>query len=230
MKYDVTYSCGHSGTVDLFGKDEERERKLEFFKDSGLCPECFKAKKRKEEEQIPLGLKIQILPFSTETPINLAFTGNSYPVKDEIKKLGYYFSDLEAGLFGFAKPEKLWNKDISIDDMDLEIAKVKEVFPKIIIKEAYSQADIITLRKTISERKEKEDKINAEISAIVKPTKPGCYPSGYWNKKFYQKDTVIYVDNKPQKITQEEAEEIKKYLVDIKEYNEKVNTIKNSIK
>lgn len=230
MQYDVTYSCGHSGTVNLFGKGKEHERKLAFFRDCGLCPECYKAKKRKEEEQVPLGLKIQISPFGTETPVNLAFTGNSYPVKDEIKKLGYYFSDLEAGLFGFAKSEKLWNKDISIDDMDVEIAKVKEVFPEIKIKEAYSQADIITLRKTISEKKEKEDKINAEISAIVKPVKPESYPTGYWNKKFYQKDTVIYVDNKPQKNTKEEAEEIKKYLADIKEYNEKVNTIKNSVK
>lgn len=31
MKYDITYSCGHEGTVDLWGKVSERERKINFF-------------------------------------------------------------------------------------------------------------------------------------------------------------------------------------------------------
>ena len=32
-KYDVTYSCGHSGIVDLVGKGSERERKIKFFEE-----------------------------------------------------------------------------------------------------------------------------------------------------------------------------------------------------
>nr|DAL08165.1 MAG TPA: pepsin inhibitor [Caudoviricetes sp.] len=43
MKYDITYSCGHDGTVDLWGKGAERERKISFFERCGLCPECYKA-------------------------------------------------------------------------------------------------------------------------------------------------------------------------------------------
>lgn len=42
MKYDVTYSCGHEGTVELFGKNSERERKIWYFENHGLCPECYK--------------------------------------------------------------------------------------------------------------------------------------------------------------------------------------------
>ena len=41
-KYDVTYSCGHSGTVELFGPWNERQRKLEWFSEKGVCPECYK--------------------------------------------------------------------------------------------------------------------------------------------------------------------------------------------
>lgn len=26
MKYEVTFSCGHTGTVQLYGKGDERER------------------------------------------------------------------------------------------------------------------------------------------------------------------------------------------------------------
>lgn len=28
MKYNITYSCGHTGTVDLIGKGADRERKI----------------------------------------------------------------------------------------------------------------------------------------------------------------------------------------------------------
>lgn len=48
MKYDITYSCGHDGTVDLWGKGSERERKINFFERCGLCPECYKAQMQKK--------------------------------------------------------------------------------------------------------------------------------------------------------------------------------------
>ena len=41
-KYTVTFSCGHADTVELFGKDSERERKIEYFKEQGICPHCYK--------------------------------------------------------------------------------------------------------------------------------------------------------------------------------------------
>lgn len=46
-KYDVKYSCGHSGTVELFGKMSDRENKLKWM-ESGVCPECY----RKEREDL----------------------------------------------------------------------------------------------------------------------------------------------------------------------------------
>ena len=41
-KYTVTFSCGHTDTVELFGKDSDRERKIEYFKEQGICPHCYK--------------------------------------------------------------------------------------------------------------------------------------------------------------------------------------------
>lgn len=46
MKYEVTYACGHTGEVNLYGKGEERERKLEWLK-TQLCPACEKAEREK---------------------------------------------------------------------------------------------------------------------------------------------------------------------------------------
>lgn len=46
-KYDVKYSCGHSGVVELFGKMSDRESKIKWL-ESGICPDCY----RKEQEAL----------------------------------------------------------------------------------------------------------------------------------------------------------------------------------
>ncbi len=46
-KYEATFSCGHTAKVTLFGPYAERERKLAWYAESGLCPECYKAKSPK---------------------------------------------------------------------------------------------------------------------------------------------------------------------------------------
>lgn len=42
-KYTVTYKCGHTGTVELFGKESERRRKIAFYEENYICPECYEA-------------------------------------------------------------------------------------------------------------------------------------------------------------------------------------------
>ena len=39
MKYDITYSCGHTGTVELYGKTSERESKIRWYETTAVCPE-----------------------------------------------------------------------------------------------------------------------------------------------------------------------------------------------
>lgn len=51
MKVNITYSCGHEGTIEVFGKAEEREREIKYFEEYGLCPDCYKAEKQKETEE-----------------------------------------------------------------------------------------------------------------------------------------------------------------------------------
>ena len=52
MKVNITYSCGHEGTIEVFGKAEERERKIKWFSEYGLCPDCYKAEKQTEEKSL----------------------------------------------------------------------------------------------------------------------------------------------------------------------------------
>lgn len=39
-KYDVTFSCGHSEIMRLFGPAYERERRLDYFARAALCEAC----------------------------------------------------------------------------------------------------------------------------------------------------------------------------------------------
>lgn len=48
MKYDVKFSCGHTHTVQLFGKYADRERKIEYFERCGVCPDCYREMKEME--------------------------------------------------------------------------------------------------------------------------------------------------------------------------------------
>lgn len=43
MKYEVKMSCGHTVTVNFYGKGEGRERFIAWLEKYGLCHECKKA-------------------------------------------------------------------------------------------------------------------------------------------------------------------------------------------
>lgn len=49
MKYSVTYACGHTKMVQLYGKNSERENKIAWM-ETILCPDCYKAKIDAERE------------------------------------------------------------------------------------------------------------------------------------------------------------------------------------
>lgn len=48
-KYTVKFSCGHEATIELFGKDVDRKRKIAYFEENGLCPECYAAAREVEK-------------------------------------------------------------------------------------------------------------------------------------------------------------------------------------
>ena len=65
-KYTVLMSCGHEDTVDLFGKTADRERKIEYYKSSGLCKECYKKKMEKQTELEEFTFNASVLPYINE--------------------------------------------------------------------------------------------------------------------------------------------------------------------
>ena len=50
MKYDVKFACGHTSTIELFGKMADRERRIAFYEKNYLCPDCYKDMKEEEKK------------------------------------------------------------------------------------------------------------------------------------------------------------------------------------
>ena len=49
-KYDVTYTCGHTGIIDLWGKSRDRKWRLDR-EEEKRCPDCWKKQQDEEREK-----------------------------------------------------------------------------------------------------------------------------------------------------------------------------------
>ena len=52
MEYPVTYTCGHTATLSLYGPSWEVDRKLRWLQENSMCSDCYKkngSQKRAEE-------------------------------------------------------------------------------------------------------------------------------------------------------------------------------------
>ncbi|OUO94828.1 hypothetical protein [Cloacibacillus sp. An23] len=95
-KYTITFSCGHEGVVNLFGKSADREDKIRWYEEHALCPACYEKslKEAREKQQAQLKERAEELGLpeltGTEKQIKWAteIRGN---FSDGItKNLGYY--------------------------------------------------------------------------------------------------------------------------------------------
>lgn len=62
-KYNITHTCGHTRIIELFGKEADRERKIEWL-ESQECPECAKARVARQSEEIEAELGLSPLTGS----------------------------------------------------------------------------------------------------------------------------------------------------------------------
>lgn len=53
-KYDVKFSCGHTHTVELYGPTADRERKIKYLEECGICPDCREAEKAADCEEVEM--------------------------------------------------------------------------------------------------------------------------------------------------------------------------------
>lgn len=51
MKYEVTFSCGHTDTVELYGPTKDREWRINEYESHGLCPDCYQKDRAEKLEK-----------------------------------------------------------------------------------------------------------------------------------------------------------------------------------
>ena len=66
MKYYVTFSCGHEGEVNLYGKAAERDRRIAWYEEEGICPDCYRKMKEEERRKADEGLAAYADKIETE--------------------------------------------------------------------------------------------------------------------------------------------------------------------
>lgn len=233
MKYTVTYSCGHTGTVQLYGKTEERERKIKYYEEYGLCPECYKKQKQEENEKMGLVLCSTIeyeLSRKGEIQVRLSFRGDTKLHKNEIKALGYRWTVLDdTQILSTARPKMGWAKIVPYECMKEEKEKAlsigareatMEEKEKLMQKNKFEEmlAAQILFKKQHGKELQKQQEQEEKLTDLLKE-EPDFIKGKRWNQKIYGKagNYSIYPDGEKINISDEQAETLKDYLKKLKE-------------
>lgn len=228
MKYDVRYRCGHEAVVQLFGKRVDREAKLEWYENTALCPECYKAAKQAELEKE--GVKVHV---SAENNINdkgeplfmVWLSGNTKPIKDEIKSAGFKWYRYAPSLL--LRPEYAWRMSVPFAEIKNAIARAVELGAECVDEDGINVWECVNYQ--MAERaSERWHKIH---DGIEKPQVPEKIRGHKWNKKVYGKkgNFKVYLEGEETPLTDEEAEDIKKYVDAVEEYEEKIAAAEKAI-
>lgn len=218
-QYTFSYSCGHGeGSISLFGKTADRERQLEWLASTHVCPACYRARKEKENQEMGLVLAISATPFPSSN-ICLSFIGDTRPVKETIKAMGYRWQDIPGGLlslFSMKKAPMGWVKICPYETFETEMEAIDKSGLQIErIEERLSVIDMSVIADYAQKEKAAaEAKAAALVALPPKPEKPACYPAGYWNGKIYGEKKYgyrIYVDERERKISAEDMADLFKY-------------------
>lgn len=235
-KYEVKFSCGHTQIIELFGKDKDRQRKIEYFEERGLCKNCYKSMMQEIEAHTPLGLTAQLNPLETY-PFRAYFTGDTESVEDKVKALGFTWTDINDGDVSSTSELMGWSCELkSSEELGKVFEEVKKVFPEIEIKFDFKEVDMALFKRLKEqeaqseiEGKKQAAELQKKIDELEKPQRPDCYPEGNWNGRFYTAKKGyrrIYVNNKELLIAEENGQAIDDYLAALSEYEKAVENIK----
>ena len=237
MKYDVKMACGHVQTVDLYGKTKERERRIAYFEDFGMCTECFKKWKAEQEEKKGFLFKVSVNPRINGNTGDIEFTvwfeGDTKPHKDEIKALGgYRWGEKTFSQVPWKQDPFCWSKTIKEDQLKEEIEKAKSIgaefhYPQKGTQEgAYFMAGYQDAQESHNRWIEKQE-MKKELKKEMVPQRPDIIAGKRWNGKVYGKEgnRTIYLDGEPIKIEDSLAAELEEYYTKYTEYLKKAEEI-----
>lgn len=231
----ILMGCGHKEKVYLSEKSSLTisERK-EYLENNGLCKECYKAAKRKEEKEQGLIFNVSIFSHVDRNDggilLYVWFSGDTITYKESIKSLGgYWWGFLETSDVNYLKrPDMGWHKVIKLENLDEEYAKAVSIGTRSIVTGRDSEE---RWKYHMALRNQKDWKeMNEKISGIKSPEVPEILRGHRWNRTVYGKSGrySVYLDNDKVPVTDDEASMLKEYIEDKEKYLERVAEIKSS--
>lgn len=101
MTYDITYTCGHHGTVQLFGATPQREQRLRHL-ETMVCPDCEAKQKAERNAKAARAAKSAGLPDLVGTSKQTAWAETIRAEK--LTALGRVMEEAQARSDGLQKP------------------------------------------------------------------------------------------------------------------------------
>jgi len=124
MKYTIKHACGHTAVHEMYGPVDDRERRAEWLRDRD-CPDCYRKACRAQEDASPIVMHVRADGLTKDDQgrllAEIMLTGGTYPVKDVIKSLGYYWGQPRlsimgvGGLLSASTPPRRWLKYVSLE-------------------------------------------------------------------------------------------------------------------
>ena len=236
-QYRVLMSCGHEQVVNLFGKETDRQRKIAYFEEKGLCAECYKEQKEEESRAEGLVFNASMLPEVDDKSGSMLmavwFSGDTKSHKEEIKSLGgYRWGERKSAKDYFFGADGLlcWKKVIKMENLEEEICKATSIgATDVRVDNGLESAKC----RLIAECAQKDwKKRNDKLAALTKPTTPAIIKGHQWNRKTYGRpgNYSIYLDGEKVTITDEQAKALSEYAYAFDEYFDKVQKIKSEKK
>lgn len=219
-KYDVKFMCGHIKTVDLSGKESDRQRKIAWLESSCNCSQC-EEKKALEASQARKELLLRngfAFSFSgTEKQIAyaedivgnaLANIINSESANDEYRIIAAKM--LVAGMAAYKGVD--FRSAKSVIENKAKIENYVEGAIASLSRTEISEKTLENMKKMLNDA---ESLINTTPAAptAAEPTVPALIKGKRWNGKVYGKsgNHSIYLDSVKTIITDEQAAELEAY-------------------
>jgi hypothetical protein len=125
-KYTINYACGHGSHVEqLYGKSEDRERRIEWEEANRVCPDCYKAQRLAADEAAPAKATIRPLCNGAAVKLRVEVAGKVERNKDALAALGIKRRPKSGGFMDMMSSREKWfcGLEIAIESPDEFVAR-----------------------------------------------------------------------------------------------------------
>lgn len=226
-KYTLNYACGHgSHTLNLVGKNSERERRLDWEQRNRECPDCYKTSLRAADDATPKTAEISIQSNAVSVSIKVTVKGQTMANADALSAIGIKRRPADGGFLDIFGGQKWFtgaiipvtSPDHIAEKIDAISQSLTELGYKIAVADHTMSVDLALaiefFRCKAKEEAERAEKTKNDPKPPVSPlrsriAKLEAETGAKWNNKIYGRKGGynFYINNVNHTATDAEIEE-----------------------